>query len=50
MCVVDKNDASWLYYYDSSRSRLTVRGFAQRGIYNSNVSHKTKISKQLDDF
>jgi hypothetical protein len=29
---------------------LTVRGLAQRGIYDSNVSHKTQTSKQLDDF
>ena len=29
---------------------LTGRGFAQRGIYDSNVSHKTQFSKQLDDF
>jgi hypothetical protein len=29
---------------------ITFRGFAQRGIYDSNVSHKTKISEQLGDF
>jgi len=29
---------------------ITVRGFAQRGFYGSNVSHKTHTSKQLDDF
>jgi hypothetical protein len=35
---------------DGNRLGLTFRGFALRGIYDSNVSHKTQFSKQLDDF
>jgi hypothetical protein len=30
--------------------RPTVRGFAQRGFQDSNVSKVTQTSKQLDDF
>jgi hypothetical protein len=35
---------------DGKKWHITVRGFALRGFGDSNVSHKTKISKQLDDF
>jgi hypothetical protein len=36
--------------YDSFALPLTVRGFALSGFGDSNVSHKTQNSKQLDDF
>jgi hypothetical protein len=49
---------SQLYFYSLSLSVVylfsalvvTVRGFAQRGFQDSNVSKVTQTSKQLDDF
>ena len=45
MYEFDKNDANWLYYYDSSRSRLTFRGHQKFGIGERDILSSTNVTK-----